>query len=386
MEYLLLKMNLLLDVPKDIFYEYQKWLELMQLIPLCISCKKINNLIVGNKYYMHFLKHRQHVSCGSHFTMIVKNHQLYTCGLNIMSAPGTFDMIPTPKKISSDKNKIVSICCGDNYVIITNMNEVYSIGYNRYVQLASVSGVVAVYAASGGNHVVLQGKGCLYVCGKNATGQLGLGYYGDGVALVKNDFFDSMDILHVSLGGNHTCVLTRNKVWVFGSNDRGQLGLGHYMNVPTPNEVILNGIGVTSSCGGKHSFVLTTSGLYGAGSNIYGELGLEEGYYKSFTKIPIDDVINVRCGEDYTYILTNTNTYVCGNSFHGQLGFNKEQPRIPVIFKHRLNIKNVFCGYEHVVIEGASGKYHAIGNNKYQQLGLGKYKNKTYCSPMQIKI
>lgn len=375
-------MNLLLDVPLDIFYEYHKRLEMMQLIPCMIVCKKMYTLCDCEKY-RYFLKKRQKISCGTHFTMIIKNHQLYTCGLNIMSAPGSFNLIPTPTKITK-KNNIVSACCGNDYVVITNMDEVYSIGYNKYVQLTNIKNVIATY--SGYDHVFLQLSDGVYVCGKNATGQLGLGYYGDGVELTKNTFFDGFNIVDISLGGYFSYILTDNEVWVCGSNDRGQLGLGNYTNIPTPCKVVIDGMNITASCGEKHGFILTTTGLYGAGDNIYGELGLDTGFSKSFKKIDIDDVIGVKCGSDYSYILTNNNIYVCGNSYYGQLGLNKEQPHYPVIFKYRLNIKNVFCGYDHVLFENTNGKYYGIGSNRYKQLGLGKHKNQKYSLPRQIKF
>lgn len=375
-------MNLLLDVPTDIFHEYEKWLEFMQIMPLSICCKRVNEL-TKNANYSFFLKKIQKISCGGKFTMFIKNNQLYTSGINILNAPGSFDTYPLPTQISS-KNDIVSICCGGDYALITNRNEVYSIGYNKYVQLTNIKNVVASY--SGYNHVLLQTKDGVLVGGKNFSGQLGLGYYSDCVDLTKNTFFNDINIIDVSLGATHTCVLSKDAVYTFGTNDRGQLGLGHYLNVCDPHEVTIEGMGIAVSCGEKHSFVLTTQGLYGSGSNIYGELGLTEPYYKKFTKIDINNVIGVKCGSDFTYVLTTDKTFVFGNSYYSQLGLVKQQPSVPVIFKHKLNINNVFCGYDHVIIENTNGKMYGLGRNEYYQLGVGKHANKKYAVPKYIKL
>ena len=61
--------------------------------------------------------------------------------------------------------------------------------------------------------------------GFNFWGQLGLGDSTD--RLVPEHLSSPIDIVQVSAGGDHTCVLDQaGLVWATGRNDKGQLGLG----------------------------------------------------------------------------------------------------------------------------------------------------------------
>uniref|UniRef100_A0A6Q2ZFD9 Retinitis pigmentosa GTPase regulator b n=1 Tax=Esox lucius TaxID=8010 RepID=A0A6Q2ZFD9_ESOLU len=82
----------------------------------------------------------------------------------------------------------------------------------------------------------------------------------------------------ISCGGNHTSVITgHGKLFMFGSNTLGQLGLGTKINIninqPTP--CVKSEKVKFAACGKDHTIICTWSGhVYGTGSNQKGQLGL----------------------------------------------------------------------------------------------------------------
>ncbi len=105
-----------------------------------------------------------------------------------------------PQKL--DLDNIQMIACGMRHtIIVNNLNEIYSCGNNQYGQLG---------------RSLDQGE-----------------YLLDKVNL-NIDSGDSISA--VSCGGYHTFVLTKfGKIYTWGGNDNGQLGLGHYIDQFEPH-------------------------------------------------------------------------------------------------------------------------------------------------------
>ncbi len=82
-------------------------------------------------------------------------------------------------------------------------------------------------------------------------------------------------------------------VWSWGSNQKGELGVGHYKNAIMPEKVRgLPRVKVTNiSSGGKHSGIVTEDGkLWMCGSNLHDKLGLEgiqSGSKKTFKPVEL---------------------------------------------------------------------------------------------------
>ena len=85
-------------------------------------------------------------------------------------------------------------------------------------------------------------------------------------------------IVGLSCGDEHTAVLTDSgRLFSFGSNEFGQLGLGHNTNVLKPSCVksLKPDRVLRVACGKAHTVVAMESGkMYGFGSNSDGQLGI----------------------------------------------------------------------------------------------------------------
>ena len=85
-------------------------------------------------------------------------------------------------------------------------------------------------------------------------------------------------IIDLSCGDEHTAVVTSSgRLFTFGSNEYGQLGLGHYNNVLRPSCVkCIKPDRVSAvACGKAHTIIATESGrLFAFGSNNEGQLGI----------------------------------------------------------------------------------------------------------------
>lgn len=135
--------------------------------------------------------------------------------------------------------------------------------------------------------------GDVYCFGDNSTGALG---YGDlsnrgEEAETRGENIPPVPFLTGSVSsvgtGAHTCVVADGSVYCFGSNDAGELGLGHQISTTGVTEAVNLSIRVVSVHVGSregygdeegigaHTCVIGTAGeLMCFGSNVYGQLGL----------------------------------------------------------------------------------------------------------------
>ena len=94
----------------------------------------------------------------------------------------------------------------------------------------------------------------------------------------------------ISCGDEHTAVVTQTgRLFTFGSNEWGQLGLGHNNNVIKPSCVkMLKPDHVAAvACGRHHTIIVMQSGVcFSVGSNSEGQLGV--GKNPEWTSVPME--------------------------------------------------------------------------------------------------
>ena len=191
---------------------------------------------------------------------------------------------------------------------LTKNGEIYAFGNNDYGQLGLGHNIIQIMSilvteapnniiqtAIGSNHsLCLTNDGHIYSFGKNENGQLGLGDNNDKniPTLIPN----INDIIQISARGDSSLALSNTgKIYAFGLNNYGQLGLksSNRINIPTlvqeaPNNIIQISIGI------YHSLILRVDGkIYAFGLNNLGQLGLGDNISRNIpTLIPNFNVLS----------------------------------------------------------------------------------------------
>jgi len=168
------------------------------------------------------------------------------------------------------------------------------------------------------------------------------------------------------------------RVLGFGGNGGGELGLGnkiYQIKVPTlvPG---LNNI-VQTSCGLSYSLCLNNEGrVWAFGLDNYGQLGLGSVRKQSTPTliVPLQNIIQVCAGEYHSLCLDNQGrVWSFGyNSNFGQLGLGDLIDRnIPTLIPNFRNIVQVSTGSHHSICLDNQGRVWSFGLNGRGQLGLG---------------
>lgn len=268
---------------------------------------------------------------------------------------------------------------------------------------------------------MIKSDGSLWMCGRNAEGQLGDGTTEDKSKPVK--IMD--DVQMVSLGDFHSAALKKDgSLWTWGNNSWGRLGDGTTENRKKPVK-IMDDVQMVS-LGSRHSAALKEDGsLWTWGRNVEGQLANSETYTNVYTPTKVlEDVSAISLGDDISAaIKTDGSLWLWGDNSEGQLGkgntswygdpvFVMDDCKEVSLGRHCTAIKTdgslwVWGGYEHTPhivmedIESAKpmdglGGFAAVktdgslwlrGNNDYGQMGCG-YKGKYKCTyeeePMKI--
>ncbi|XP_039198082.1 X-linked retinitis pigmentosa GTPase regulator isoform X2 [Crotalus tigris] len=187
--------------------------------------------------------------------------------------------------------------------------------------------------------------------------------------------------LHMSCGDEHTSVVTENgKLYMFGSNNWGQLGLGtkNTVSKPTCVKVLKPEKVKLAACGRNHTLIYTEKGnLYATGGNSEGQLGLGDteersafhlvSYFTSQHKIK-----QLAAGSYTSAALTEDGQlFMWGDNSEGQIGLGNEAN---VCIPHQVDVgKPVFwisCGYYHSALITCDGELYTFGESDNGKLGL----------------
>ncbi|ELU07510.1 hypothetical protein CAPTEDRAFT_122289, partial [Capitella teleta] len=190
-------------------------------------------------------------------------------------------------------------------------------------------------------------------------------------------------VLHISCGDEHTSLLAGDgRVFTFGDNAWGQLGLGHTKPVTKPTRIkSLKAEKVHQvACGRSHTLLATESGkIYSFGCNNDRQLGLGLDDEKVCSPTVIKGLEShavkmLSAGMYHSCVLTDKGSvYLWGGGEEGQLGFGED------VTKHetpeRLDVDDevvcIACGYYHTALVTAGGKLLTFGETDEGKLGRG---------------
>ncbi|XP_025418053.1 X-linked retinitis pigmentosa GTPase regulator-like isoform X2 [Sipha flava] len=235
-------------------------------------------------------------------------------------------------------------------------------------------------------------NGRVFCFGKNMFGQLGLGhtenvYKPNCVKNLKPD-----KVKHIACGRSHTIVSTdKNTVYGFGDNSEGQLGqpMIDVLNSYDPIRVTqFNDNIIQISAGSYHTAVLLENGdVYVWGSNNERQLGMDtindSANIKIPTIVPINHpVVFISCGHNHTAFVTKVgDLFTCGDREYGKLGHDLwSLNKVDTTEK----IVQVACGANHTVALNDAGKVFVCGKNDCGQIGLRSVTSQGHLYPCPI--
>ncbi|KAM6151496.1 X-linked retinitis pigmentosa GTPase regulator [Rhynchocyon petersi] len=184
----------------------------------------------------------------------------------------------------------------------------------------------------------------------------------------------------ISCGDEHTALVTgHNKLYVFGSNSWGQLGLGSKSSVckPTCVKALKSEKVKFAACGRDHTLVATEGGnVYSTGGNNEGQLGLgdteERNTFCVITFFTSQHKIKqLSAGSSTSAALTeNGELFMWGDNSEGQIGLDKLSN---VCVPHQVTIGKpitwISCGYYHSAFVTTEGELYTFGETDGGKLG-----------------
>ena len=187
------------------------------------------------------------------------------------------------------------------------------------------------------------------------------------------------------------------RVYVWGRNEKGQLGLGDQLNrnVPTLLEALKDEKIAAAACGRHHTAFLTDKGeSYTCGLNSYGQCGTGsvkkvkggEDMLLTPQKAQILNASKVCCGAEFTIWLCAGALYSAGLPQYGQLGhgtdnqYNASDSSVKMVFDPQpvprkidalaeKKVTQLACGHNHSIAVCSDGGVWTWGFGGYGRLG-----------------
>lgn len=320
---------------------------------------------------------------------------------------------PTPR-FCTFKISIIQISCGYSHTsLLTSTHHIYTMGSNKHGALGQGNSVSSCYSptlvssllefktikiSSGGDHTLaLLGKiqhnlfnsciktidsGKLYAWGLNDQGQLGLGsketeYFPKEIEFFRSSFSPKpITISEISAGFNHSCVLSaENRVFSFGANSFGQLGNGSKFKQLVPKETCEFSKKIAKiSCGYNFSLFLTQQGsVFSCGDNSFGQLGLGKSYLNA--AIPTQIVFPE---ENEAIERVSVGRFSAAVTKTGKIyvwGMNLLcNSFVPKLINLKKKLRDVAVGGDFAVAVAEEGVF-VWGGNEDGELGMGNVKN-----------
>lgn len=251
------------------------------------------------------------------------------------------------------------------------------------------TGTYPYLAVTAGSYhtLALRSDGVIYGSGRNSSGQLGVGTTTSSYKTpVKVSGLSS--VKSISAGCSHSLALKSDgTVWSFGSNTRGQLGIGTTTSQTRPVRVSSLPAIAAISAGCDHSLALDTSGYVWAwGSNNIGQVGVGN-YTNQLSPRKLNLIAtSIDAGSDFNLALKADGTvWAWGNGSRGQLGRGGTTSSSVPVQSYIYNVLAVSAGKDHAIALDIDGyTLRAWGDNSTCELGTGSYSPPYSTTPVPV--
>ncbi|XP_057327940.1 protein PFC0760c-like isoform X2 [Microplitis mediator] len=228
---------------------------------------------------------------------------------------------------------------------------------------------------------------------------LGRSRFADNIA---SHFFIRKDpVVSITCGDEHSAIVCQSgRLFVFGSNDWGQLGLGHKNHVSKPSCVkILKPEKVTHvACGRAHTLICTgDEKLLACGSDQESQLGRGQISTSDSSTLPVviydskkvgSKILQIAAGSHHSLALTvDGDVLAWGSNLEGQLGLPGTSGLINKPTKVSLPepVKQISAGYYHSAFLTESGVIYICGEAESGKLGIA-LDFRTQIAPKQMQL
>ena len=257
-------------------------------------------------------------------------HGGVTAGLNV------------PTRIGTASNWAATAAGMLNHTVAVRTDgSMWGWGHNRYgqvgvpgtqihqtpVRIGAETGASWVSVAAGAWHsAAICSDGWLWGWGHNGWGQVGDGGESNVATPVRIGAGTGASWVFVTAGTWHNvAICSDGRLWVWGDNRQGQLGLGHTerTGVPTRLETEAGTTWVSATAGERHNMAVCSDGfLWGWGHNRQGQFGEGVSVLATPTRIgTTENWVSVSTGLDHTVaVRADGSVWAWGGNFSGQLG------------------------------------------------------------------
>ncbi|CAL7951444.1 unnamed protein product [Xylocopa violacea] len=219
---------------------------------------------------------------------------------------------------------------------------------------------------------------------------------------IASHFFIRKDpVVSIACGDEHSAVICQSgRLFVFGSNDWGQLGLGHKNHIGKPSCVkALKPEKVTHvACGRAHTLICTDAQkIFACGSDQEGQLGRGTSAIGDSSSTPVlvydsgttgSEIVQIAAGSHHSLALTNSGgVFAWGSNLEGQLGLPDVSGLMnkPTVVHIPEPVKKIAAGYYHSTFLTESGLVFVCGEAESGKLGID-VNFSTQTAPKQMQL
>lgn len=368
-------------------------------------------------------------------SMAVINSKLYSAGDNVRGqlGNGTFTDSNTPVEVinylDQKMSSVKKVSNGLGYSMFLNRDgRVWAVGFNQYGKLGdgTSDNQNKAYPVRGKNgngflrdftdisagyrhSIAVKNDGSVWAWGSNSTGQLGDGSHTTRTTPVRvtgynAEWLDNIEKVYANADVS-MALRSDGTVYMWGNNDKGQLGTGNKTNTTHPVKVqgengegYLENITAIATAEGCSLALSRTGEVLSWGGNQNGRLGdgstTERLYPGKVLKADefgggvLENIVAISAGYYFNAALDiDGYVWVWGKNDVGQLGINSTQEQHKAVKVRGINgegylsqIKIISCGRSYMLAMQEENTILAWGSNQYGQFGIG-YAGQTFYTP-----